>query len=396
MQSRSTSSGLFSNAEEWVLRAPSFIVYDMPLLESRRNTIEISGRLTPKRLAIDRMTFTDSYSTLGGSADAFLALPHDPFDPDFMREASARFTASLKAAAGPETYSIRGTLDQGKIAASLGFTSVPLGRLRTLSVKGSFSGTGTLEGPLARPAVSLSVSLNEGRLGNDPLAVNAQVSLVPDQIRISSLKLDFLAHHLSDGSGTVDLKKGEYSLKVGYAGEYFSDHVRLTARLDGRFSPEPSSPAAGLLDQGLQGKLSLGDILVEEKSFPPWAVAFRGDRGRLTFDGGPGNSIHGSIDSNLAFALHMASPLPIIGDAGGRIIGDRIVASVGIERADMLVLNSILKSPQIPRLDGHGPRHPVHLRDGSGPPVHQRTLQRPRLQRGACRDGGRNPFGLCR
>lgn len=306
-------NGLFSNMEEWVLRAPSLIVYDVPLLESRRNTIELSGRLTPKRLAIDRMTFTDSYSTLTGSVDAFLTLPADPFNPSFVREASARFNASLKAAKGSETYSMRGTLGKGEITASLGFTSVPLERLRALSVRGSFSGTGTLSGPLARPAVNLSVSLNEGRLGNDPLALKAQVSLVPDQIRISSLKMDFLAHHLSDGSGTVDLKKGEYSLKVGYAGEYFSDHVRLTARLDGKFSPNAPSPTAGgLLDQGLQGRVFVDDILVEGKTFPGWSVVFRGDRGRLTFDGGPGNSLHGSVDSNLAFAFHMASPFPII------------------------------------------------------------------------------------
>ena len=348
-------SGLFSSLDEWVIRAPSFIVYDAPFLESKRNTIELAGRLTPKRLSIDHVKFTDSYSTLEGSAEASLSLPSDPFKPDFLSEASARFTASLASPNGPETYGMKGTLGKGEVSADIAFKRVPLGRLRAFSFRGSLSGSGTVAGPLEKPVLTLAMNLDDGRLGNDPLAANGQVSLVPGQVRIASLKVDYLAHHISGASGTIDIAKGAYDVQTTYVGEYFLDHVQLTARLQGQFNPEaPGGTAAGLLSHGLQGTLSLGGITVEGRPYSPWAISFRGERGRLTFDGGPGNSVHGSIDSNLAFALHMSRPLPLVGDAGGRIVGDRIVANATIVTADMLVLNSILKSPQIPTASGSG------------------------------------------
>ena len=43
----------------------------------------------------------------------------------------------------------------------------------------------------------------------------------------------------------------------------------------------------------------------------------------------------------------MSRPLPFVGDAGGRIIGDKIVASAAIETFDATVLNSVLKTALI-------------------------------------------------
>ena len=235
----------------------------------------------------------------------------------------------------------------------MAFDGVPLERMRSLSIHGSLSGTGTIAGPLARPSVTLQVSLKDGRLGTDPISMETGAALSPGSIQLSALKIKYLAHSLSDGTGSLDLRKGAFSLGGRYAGEYFSDHVQLLARLEGQFSPSPL--ASSLLDQGLQGRLSLSEITVEGKPFSPWAVTFRTQKGRLTLDGGPGNSIHGSVDSHLAFAIHLASPLPFVGDAGGRIVGDRIMASAAVEAFDATVLNSVLRTASVTTQSGTSP-----------------------------------------
>ena len=342
------ASGLYSGPREWVLRAPSLTIFNAPLLESRHNTIELSGRITPRRLDIQQITFTDPYSILTGSAQASLVMGPDPFDPRFLTNLAAQFAGVLKGQNGVESYTARGSLKEGTLAVALSFDDIPLARMRALSIKGSLSGTGTISGPLTKPSMTLNVSLKEGRLGTDPLAVETQVAVTPDSIQLSSLKIKYLAHSLTDGAGSLDLRKGSFALSANYAGDYFSDHVKLLARLEGQFSPSSSRTATpNLLDQGLQGKLDLSQIAVGNKPFPSWVVTFHADKGRLTLDGGPGNSIHGSLDSNLAFAIHLARPLPLVGYAGGRIIGDHIVSSVAVETLDVTILNSILKSPTL-------------------------------------------------
>ncbi len=371
------ASGLYSGPGEWVVQAPLFTIFNVPLLESRQNTIGFSIRLTPKKLEMGRVTFADAYSSLTGSAEAVFELPSDLFDPQFANKLAAQFSGTLKGRSGAESYSAQGTLKSGMLGISIGFDGVPLERMRSLSVRGTLSGTGAITGPLTRPSMAFRLSLKDGRLGTDPIALETQATVGPDSVQLSALTVTYLAHKLTNGTGSVDLRKGAFSLTGRYTGEYFSEHVQLTATLEGQFTPPttgvPSTPVpiaaqasvqgarggpaaqsqtqsvspANLLDLGIQGRLSLTDISSEGTAFPSWGVTFRTERGRLTLDGGPGNSLHGSIDAHLAFAIHMSRPLPFVGDAGGRIIGDKIVASAAIETFDATVLNSVLKTALI-------------------------------------------------
>jgi translocation and assembly module TamB len=355
-------NGLYSAPGEWVVRSPSFMIFNAPLLESKQNTIGFAARITPHRIELGRVTFTDAYSSLTGAVQASLEMPKDPFDPSFLTKLAAQFNGTLQGRGGVESYTVQGALKDGTLGVTMGFSGVPLERLRSLSVRGTLSGTGTINGPLAHPVVALRVSLNDGRLGTDPISMQTQAMVGKDSIQLSGLKIAYLAHGLSDGTGSVDFRKGTFSLSGRYTGEYFSDNVQLNALLEGQFTaPAPAVPpgapaaAASLLDLGVQGRLSLNDITVGGKPFEPWGVTFRTQRGRLTLDGGPGNSLHGSIDSHLAFAIHLARPLPFVGDAGGRIIGDRIVASAAVEAFDATVLNSVLKTAAITTQDGTFP-----------------------------------------
>ena len=95
---------------------------------------------------------------------------------------------------------------------------------------------------------------------------------------------------------------------------------------------------------------------------PAWAVAFHTTAGKISFDGGPGNSIHGWIDPQLAFSAALQDPLPITGALQGRITQDRIHATFDADSVNLLILNSILKSPLLDM--GSGKRPAVHFTAG--------------------------------
>jgi translocation and assembly module TamB len=341
-------AGLLTPEGEWSADFPSITVFDVPFLESTTNTIQLSGKLTPRRLEVTRLSFVDAFSAIEGNASADIALPDDPFDPSFLQSLSAQGSVTLKSPGNAESYTAKGGLNQGSLSFTIRFTGSPLARIGKSAVKGALSGTSTISGPVQRPAADISVTLSEGRLGTDNLSLSGQVNLVTDVVRVSALSIGYLSHNVSQGAGTVNLKDGTFSFTARYQGEYFLDQVRLSAGLDGQFAPARlGSLLQRLFDQGLQGKLALNEITVAAAPFPSWSIGFRTDAGRLTFDGGPSSSLHGWIDSQLSFSMILKKPLPISGTAVGRIVGDRISSTLDVESLDLLVLNSVLKSPPI-------------------------------------------------
>src|SRR5208283_6009024 len=112
-------------------------------------------------------------------------------------------------------------------------------------------------------------------------------------------------------------------------------------------NPEGIPVGARVFDLGLRGRLSLNGIKVAGADMPAWAIAFRTIAGRISFDGGPGNSLHGWIDPELSFSALLQDPLPLTGNIQGRVAQGRIHATFDVESFDVLVLNSILKSPSL-------------------------------------------------
>jgi translocation and assembly module TamB len=163
---------------------------------------------------------------------------------------------------------------------------------------------------------------------------------------VRDLAAVYVSHGLSGGAGIVELAKGTFALSALYKGEWFSDIVRFSAGLQGTFSgrswdafsPRPFS-------QDISGRLSLVGITVDGTAMPPWGVALRTERGALRFDGGPGESIHGTLDPDTSFRFSTGSPLPVAAKAEGRIVGDRLVSTIDVASIDVRVLNAMMKSP---------------------------------------------------
>jgi translocation and assembly module TamB len=331
---------------DWTVEFPLISARNLPLFASRQNTLTVSGNLTASKLDIRHLAFSDESSQMDGTVSIEYQLPADPFSPRALKSLGAKGSASLKARGGEESYSVQGSLKEGALALAIAFSGSPLSRLGSSVVRGSLSGTGTVYGTVSQPIIDVALSLREGRLGNDNLGFSGQATLGRDSIQVRAITVQYLSHRLSEGTGTVNMKAGTYGFSASYKGEYLADPIRLNAELSGSFPPGSIDSLLGA-NQGLQGKLSLAGIVVGESSLPSWTVAYRLDKGRVSLDGGPGNSIHGWVDAQRSFALSLSNPLPISAAVRGKVAGDRISATVDIASLDMTMLNQVLKSPLI-------------------------------------------------
>ena len=342
-------NGIATSEGDWSADFPLITLFDVPFLQSTKNTIQLSGKATPKEFTFTRLSFVDTYSSLEGSAGAEIAKAGNLFDQHFLETLSAQGHLSLRNPDGSESYSAAGGLKDGMLSLTGRFAGSPLARISTSSVKGVLEGTSSLTGPVQQPTAVITASLKDGRLGTDNLSLGGQVTLIPDALELSHLAFGYLSHSISEGTGTVNTKTGAFSFKGLYAGVYFADQVKLTLGLDGQFTAEGfDSLLETILDHGLKGRLALSGITVAAVPVAPWGVDFKSDAGRLSFDGGPGGSLHGWIDSRRSFSVSLANPLPMSGSAVGRIAGDHITATLNVDALQMVVLNSLLKSPPVP------------------------------------------------
>lgn len=338
----------------WYLDVPSLTLFDLPFLRSTKNTIQASGRLTAKRLDIRRLSFSDAFSTVTGSGGVDVALPADLLSPRLLSLLSVMGSVDLKAATGTEVYSLKGGLQHGALSLNAQFSGSPLSRIGESSIVGTLAGSASITGPLESPSVDVSIALKDGRLGTDPLSLSGQMSLTPGELHLRSVSAGFLGHSISDGTGVLNLKTSVYSFNGRYQAVYFADQIRLAFSLEGKYSLPPvgTGDAASLFDYGLSGKMSLSGITVAGSPVSSWSVSYRTTEGRLSLDGGPGNSVHGWINTLFEFAVSINDPMPLIGSVQGKITGDRIAAKVNVDSFDLPVLNAILKSPFIPTAAG--------------------------------------------
>jgi hypothetical protein len=336
-------SGLVTTEGEWSLDIPSVTLYDIPFLQSKKNTIEASGKLTPTRLDLTRLVVTDAFSTLSGGGGADLTLPSDPLAGGFLRDVTARGSAVLSGSGG-ESYSLTGGLAAGSLSADFRFAAAPLPRLGKTAFTGTLSGTGSVNGPLDAPRISVTAELKDGKLGTDPLFLAARVDYGDGSLAIRSATVGYLSHRLTNGTGTLNVRTGSLAFTGSYQGEYFSDDVRMTVGLDGSFS---AGAWPDVFSDGVKTTLNLTGITVAGTPFPAWSLNVRSQAGRLAFDGGPGASVKGWIDPSLAFSLSLAEPLPLIGTATGSLVGDRITASAKFETIELTILNPMLKSGSV-------------------------------------------------
>ncbi len=338
--------GRFPANGPWWVTCPSLAVFDLPLLQSRLNTTEMSFVLMPGTLSVPGVRFTDELSVLEGSGKATYQVEADPFDPRFLDNLDAQVTVDLKGKGSSETYAVRGGVKKGSLSVQAEFKGVPLKRVGSFALAGELTGSARVVGLVTNPAADLTVTLLNGRLGTDPIGMSAALGLAGDRLEVKNLSVSYLSHRINESTGSLELGKGAYSFTTRFQGGFFGDKVETVAHLDGQVQAASwDSFTSHFFEGAVRGRLTLSDIMVNGTAFPSWGMDVRTEGGILRFDGGPGNSIHGTFTSNKAFTLELQAPLPLIGSAEGRIIRDRIDTKLSMSAVDLRVLNPILKNP---------------------------------------------------
>jgi translocation and assembly module TamB len=336
--------GSFPASGPWGVRITSLTVSNLPVPQSPVNSTEVSGELTPEGLELSRVRFTDALSILEGSGSGTYRLGPEVFDEGLLKALQAKLSLDLRARGTTETYRVSGSLSGGEIGVDAEFSGTPLRRLGQYAATGELAGSIHIAGPPDQLTLEGTASLQNGRLGTDPITIGLRFALAGQRFDLRSLTVRYLAHSLTEGTGTIQLDTGSYSFSGRYHGELLGDSVDTAAKLEGTMSRKGD---ASLFDSRLNAVLTLATIKVNAKPMDPWGMSLRTEGGVLFFDGGPRQSIHGSIDAQSRFALALQSPLPVICKAQGRVVGDRLDATVAVESADLRILNPILKSPVI-------------------------------------------------
>ena len=102
-----------------------------------------------------------------------------------------------------------------------------------------------------------------------------------------------------------------------------------------------------IFNQSIEGNALFSSIKVNGKSYKSWDMKVQVKDKRLTFDGGPEDTIHGLIDDSGSFKLLFLKPFPIVMEADGIINKNKIDSNAVIKRLDITVLNLPLRNGAI-------------------------------------------------
>jgi translocation and assembly module TamB len=312
---------------------------NIPFSTITKNTLDLAFELKDKQLSLNRIAYQDEYSELNGRGNA---------DLQNLLPLKASGAIRLEAPEGEEQYSSDARIDGSRIQGSLEFVGAPIGRLGIEAVNGNLSGSIAFDGDLPRPDLTIALSLNDGRLNLDPLALDLAATYTRDSVEISSLNASFLNHKLTGGKGVFEIETGEFFFGSSYRAEYFQQIVNLKIGLEGRFGglPWPLTLEA-VLGNSIEGILAFSEITVDGAERAGWTVAFEGDRGLLAFDGGPGESIRGTVLQDGSFTLDLAAPLPIQGQASGRILLNQLDSDFSVSALDMRIINTMTPNTDV-------------------------------------------------
>ena len=306
---------------------------NLPFSTITKNDLELDFKIIDNQLSLNRIVYEDEFSELGGRGSAVLQqlLPF-----------KAGGSVSLENREGGERYDSDARIDGNSIQGRLDFASAPIERLGIEAVKGNLSGSIAINGYLPKPDLAIALSLNEGRLNLDPLGLDLAVDYSQDIVEISSLSASFLNHRLVDGRGSYDIQTGEFLFGSAYRGEYFQQIVNLQVDLQGKLGGLPwPLTLEGVLDNSFEGFFAASEITVDGAQREGWTIALSADSGLLGFDGGPGESIHGTIARDGNFTMDLATPLPIQGQASGRILAGQLDSEFSVTALDMGIINTM-------------------------------------------------------
>jgi hypothetical protein len=313
---------------------PSIVrLRNIPFPNVQKNPVEAGFELTDDKISFDRIVYQDEFSQLSGGASAEL---QDLFP------LKAIGSLRLQSPDGQETYSAEAGVDEKRIEGQVEFARAPIERVGIQAVNGDISGSIAVDGTLPSPDLSILLALNEGRVNLDPLRLSLSAEYSEDSVELGSLDASFLNHRIEGAAGRLDIDTGEFLFQSRYRSEYFEQIVTLDIDLRGNIGGLPwPLTLERVLENNIDGLLSFSEITVDSLPRPAWSVKLEGTQGMLSFRGGPGESISGTVGRDGSFGLNLSAPLPVQGRGAGRIEGNQLDANFLVTDLDMRMINTM-------------------------------------------------------
>jgi len=312
---------------------------NIPFSTVRKDSLELAFELHDDKLSLNRIAYQDGVSELTGSGSA---------DLEDLVPIKANASIVLRSPQGEELYSSDVRIDGSQIEGRLEFARSPIQRFGIEAIKGDISGSIAIDGTLPKPDLEVVLSLKEGRLNLDPLGLELSAVYTEESVELSSLNASFLSHRIEGGRGSFDIASGAYEFQSRYRADYFEQIVNVQVDLRGSIGGLPwPLTREEVLGNDIEGLLTLSDITVEDRRVPQWLVSLRGEGGVLSFDGGPGESIHGTISRDGSFTLDLLDPLPIQGRARGTVLANQLESDFIVTAMDMRIINTMTPATDI-------------------------------------------------
>jgi hypothetical protein len=312
---------------------------NIPFSTVKKNSLEVAFELYDDRLSLNRVAYQDEISELNGSGTA---------DIEDLVPIKANASIRLQSPQGAELYSCDARIDSTQIEGQLEFARSPIQRFGIETINGDISGSIAIDGTLPKPDLEVVLSLNDGRLNLDPLGLELSATYTEESVELSSLNASFLSHRIEGGKGSLDIESGAYEFQSRYRAEYFEQIVIVQVDLRGSIGGLPwPLTLEKVLANDMHGLLTLSGITVDDRSVPQWLVTLQGERGVLSFDGGPDGSIHGTVNRDGGFTLNLLDPLPIQGRARGTVLRNQLESDFTVTALDMRIINTMTPATDI-------------------------------------------------
>jgi hypothetical protein len=303
------ADGRYAGRDDWFLSVSDLSLVPAGERASSLPKIEASGDFGPKSASLSSLRISDRYSSVSGDAAVSYSL-REPLSAKLSARLSS--PASPKARSALEAYRLELSYSEGRIAGAVDLTASPLARLGKLPVSGFADGKLGIRGELSDPLVDFTLSLREGRLGDQSLALSSAGSYGRGVVSLRDLSAAYQGNYLSGGSASFSLRDASAELAMSFSGVFNDESLKFDIAARGVSSA--IGQQAALADRlgryelsGSMARFSLGGRKVDR-----WPFKLTNDRGTVTLVGGPAAELRFKYASGGVISASIHKPLPIL------------------------------------------------------------------------------------
>ena len=329
--------GNYLNREHWEILIEESSLSNLPLFTGKQNKLSLSARVTAERGEIYRLAYEDSISTLIGNGELKL---------DLSNSYEGEGWVQLNNLTGNEQYEAHIALQNEKMEGTVILTQAPLTRLVDSPIEGAVSGFASFSGSYPNLNLNANLKMERGRLYSDPFTFESSFSITNERLTINQLSVNYLTNNFRNGSGELLLSNGQFHFSSEYSGRFQGEPIGGLIDING--VTEVSSKEEmleGLLQQKMEGTISLSNIFKGKNSFPGWEIRFKKTERELSFYRWPDYAIVGSLINNEEFNFSLSHPLPISLSARGTLKGNTLQARLDDVLLDFEALNTLFSIP---------------------------------------------------